>query len=338
MSITYTSQDFVAITKLLLKPKRINGSTTFCHCPYHKDRTPSLSVDVNTGRYKCFSCYRTGHLVKLIPEKFGDKSIAKWLNIDTNDTDFTAFFSNERNKPPTYVEEVSDEEKIDNLNIKITGAQIPWRESQQAIDYAAKRSLPPYILDSQDTFFIEEGYTLTTGDHIEKPKPLYIHKRLCTPVYTEFGKLICIECRDVTQKSPVKILYPRDSIKPLFDWYNLVLSEDVFLFEGLLKMNVARGDRYFTNSIACLGGGISDYQFTLLNKIPYLTVVPDNDEAGERMIKNIKERYTGMLSILRLNTSTIKDCDEIPTKLGVSVRKFREGGGFVLENGIFTNS
>ena len=338
MSVNYTSQDFVAITKMLLRPKRINGSSTFCHCPYHKDNTPSLSVDIYTGRWKCFSCQRVGHLVTLIPEKFGNRTIASYLNINTNDSDFTSFSYSAPKEDYFYDKGPLDEERAESIEIKITGAQIPWRESPEAVAYATKRCLPPFVLDSQKTFFVDQGYVLVTGDHISEPKALFITKRLCTPVYTEFGKLICIECRDVTQKSKIKVIYPRDSIKPLFDWYNLDPNEDVFLFEGLLKMNVARGDRYFSNSTACLGAGLSEYQFRLLNKLPYLTVIPDNDQAGELMIEKIKLNYTGILSVLRINNPLIKDCDEIPTKLGISVKKFREDGGFLLENGIFTNS
>ena len=45
---------------------RKSGSSYVGLCPFHDDRTPSLSVSPSKGVYKCFSCGKAGHVVKFI--------------------------------------------------------------------------------------------------------------------------------------------------------------------------------------------------------------------------------------------------------------------------------
>jgi DNA primase len=40
-------------------------------CPFHEDRTPSLSVNVETGRFRCFGCGAHGDLVDFVRQRHG---------------------------------------------------------------------------------------------------------------------------------------------------------------------------------------------------------------------------------------------------------------------------
>ncbi|GGK13392.1 hypothetical protein GCM10010124_02420 [Pilimelia terevasa] len=52
--------------------RRISGRpTTMASCPLHPDRTPSMSIDLNKGLWRCHSCGKAGDSYSLIMEVEG---------------------------------------------------------------------------------------------------------------------------------------------------------------------------------------------------------------------------------------------------------------------------
>lgn len=47
-----------------LRPVHRSGDEWQCHCPFHQDKNPSLSVNVSTGLWKCHSCNAGGDLIE----------------------------------------------------------------------------------------------------------------------------------------------------------------------------------------------------------------------------------------------------------------------------------
>lgn len=47
---------------------RSSGDNYFANCPYHTDKTPSVSIRDNRGSFKCFSCGRHGDHITLVQE------------------------------------------------------------------------------------------------------------------------------------------------------------------------------------------------------------------------------------------------------------------------------
>lgn len=41
------------------------GTEFVCHCPFHEDRTPSFSLNLEKGVYYCFGCRESGGLTQL---------------------------------------------------------------------------------------------------------------------------------------------------------------------------------------------------------------------------------------------------------------------------------
>ncbi len=117
-------------------------------------------------------------------------------------------------------------------------------------------------------------------------------------------------------------------MKPLFEWYSLDTENTLYIFEGILKMAVARGDDFFANSSATLGSMVTDYQLSQLNKFKSVTLIRDMDDAGMIMARKIKEKYTGNYKVWLLSSS-IKDVDEIPSVLNMGVKEYREQGRFI---------
>ncbi len=55
-------------------------------CPFHSDNHPSLSININTGRFHCFACGETGTIIKLVQQAYGVErseavNVLKRLNI-----------------------------------------------------------------------------------------------------------------------------------------------------------------------------------------------------------------------------------------------------------------
>lgn len=55
-----------------VKLRRSGSSGRFIGlCPFHSDRNPSFCVDDNWGRYKCFSCGKTGDAIQYLQDSYG---------------------------------------------------------------------------------------------------------------------------------------------------------------------------------------------------------------------------------------------------------------------------
>ncbi len=50
---------------------KINGSKAMALCPFHDDHNPSLSIDLQTGRWHCFACDKGGSLIDFHMRKYG---------------------------------------------------------------------------------------------------------------------------------------------------------------------------------------------------------------------------------------------------------------------------
>ena len=54
--------------------KQTKGKQYIALCPFHDDTTPSLSIDVSTGQYKCFSCDAKGNAIEFCKHQGIDHS------------------------------------------------------------------------------------------------------------------------------------------------------------------------------------------------------------------------------------------------------------------------
>ena len=56
-----------------VKNIKISGDEIHCCCPFHKENKPSFSINLETGKYICFSgkCGKKGNLVSFISQMSG---------------------------------------------------------------------------------------------------------------------------------------------------------------------------------------------------------------------------------------------------------------------------
>lgn len=301
----------LAIRKLGIVGRNWGGRGTY-HCPYHKDKTPSLIINYKTVGYHCFSgqCGRHGNIFQLVRDLTG-KSMEEFLTVDTFDVLFNIRDEN-----------VIEEKKEEPVEIK--GVILPWKLSPEAQAYTRGRGILDHIAESWNMGYLEDGEINGTR----------FYHRLTIPTTNKDGILINIEGRDTTGwEDTKKVIYPKNALKPIFEYWKLK-SGPIFVQEGLVKLAALRGDPFFANSTATLGSYLSPYQEAQLKYLPGpFMVVLDNDESGEKFFKRIKELLTPMdkvVSYVRLKQipgrKNIKDTDDIITKGLLSVKEYREAG------------
>ena len=69
--ITYIKEntDLIELFKSYGHTITTTGQTTKTHCPFHKEKTPSLSINQKTNLWNCFGCNEGGDAITLIEKK-----------------------------------------------------------------------------------------------------------------------------------------------------------------------------------------------------------------------------------------------------------------------------
>ena len=262
------------------------------HCPFHKDKTPSMFISPEKFVYNCFSCHSQGSLASLY-YKLTSRSLYKDFNI-VND-EFTVFsFRAEAYEPPDYSKPPKD------LYVKsVVGNIVPVDKSSEAIAYLRKRGIPFDIARSMSMGFMKEG---VINGVLGKDGQLYPvwRDRLVIPI-VENGVILAYEGRDTTGSQESKVLYSREcTVQTLFELEKLKKDEPLYVVEGITKLAVLRTDPYFANSTATFGSGLNERQLWLLKQFDNVVIIPDADAAGMRSIKRLKENMNREFQVLEL--------------------------------------
>ena len=278
-----------------------NTQRAFFHCPFHKDKTPSLSIDFNRGIYHCFSCGRGGSIENLYFEMTG-VSIYRALGIK-NDPFST--FSRKTQEIYKYLDEPTKRKSV-FINYD-KSALIPALENESCREYIRKRGIPESVVESVDLRYCEETRINTT----------LFKRRLCIPVYEE-KCLISIEGRKIfNEDDGPKVLYPLNtSVNLLYDIDNLDRNETLYAVEGLMDLFVLRGCPEFKNSTSIFGAGVTKRQIEQMKEFKKIVYIPDNDDAGKMTVDSLKDYNLDNMYILKLPNSingvTIKDVGDLP--------------------------
>lgn len=307
-----TQRDYQKIPSLLgMEYTRTpSESSGFYKCPLgtHIDKTPSCNVNFEKGIWHCFSCHESGNLNQLCQRVVG-RSIYQVLNIDD--------FKNWRKKEITapYVPEKIDEAYI---HLDIRGVLLPVVLEPVALNYLKVRGI---------SLEIANKYSLSYASSVYINGRLF-KERLMIPIRGKSGALVNMEGRDITRKSPIKVLYPKDSIKPLWNIKNLDTKKTLFITEGIIDALLLEQDsEVFTNVTALLGASASPYQLDMLKQFNDIVTMFDNDEAGKLAHTNLEKTLRRQLKREAFD-KRYKDMGEVWEKGGMTVKEFREQGGF----------
>lgn len=299
------------------------------NCPFHEDRSPSFSIDLNAGICHCFSCLYSSTLKGLYYEKVGH-GIMRDLGIQPIGVNI---FSSKRNFEPISFDELPD------TGVYIEGNIIPIEASTNAVEYLKKRGISLSTAKEMKMKFVINGITKDTSNLTNKENWEYITNRILTPVY-EKGKILSYELRDIMgekhfrdelKKKGIddseikykKVLYPKhSSTNTLFQYEHLDTTKPLYFLEGLMDLGVLRSDSYFKNSTSVFGASIGQRQQYFLKKFPELIYIADHDKAGLISIQRLKEQI-GVPFKYIFAPRGCKDIGDIPQKLGISVEDCR---------------
>ncbi|TLD40617.1 MAG: DNA primase [Candidatus Jettenia ecosi] len=241
-----------------------NGKTEVsCHCPFHDDKEPSLSVNLEKGVFKCFGCSEQGGVVKFIQLLYGlDKKDAlerikeeEGIKPDSESSSGGKPKAKTRNSEPTYL-------TLDQ--VKLIHNQLLKNEA---------------ILK---TFQDKYGLSLET---IEKYFIGYQNEHYVIPIETEPGRWALKEHKGLQSHGAKVSLYPSDIIKK--DLPYIVIAEGEFKALLLNQMGFP--------SIAGTGGANTwkrewNSHFTNLDVI----LAYDNDVPGRQGATKVVESFKGI--------------------------------------------
>ena len=277
-----------------IKVKNRTRSQAQCHCPYHNDKHPSLSVNLVKGVYHCHSCKRSGTLPQLVYDLTGNGA-RRYLDIkdehvsEDYDTDTPGALLR---MAQFYADEQTPEEIIEGYSKLAPPSQssttIHWSRSKDVQQWMRERKVPAMTAnDWEFSYAIRNVYTSSvTPDYGEDPSILTANRRLIVPLYGPAGNWVSVEARALNKDVPAKSLY----IKPidfLFRYPFLDKSKPVFVCEGLV--DAARLYPYETNVTYLFGSSLTEIKKKLLSTFPYVVVIPDNDAPGYRLVMHYVE-------------------------------------------------
>jgi len=316
MSRKLTEQEFFqAISLLGLKSSSGRMITNgFYYCPFKEEKTPSLSISLDKNSYHCFGCKRHGTLNNLSYE-LTKKTI--YSLVGKKENAFVDF--GKEDEGIQYQKKEVDESKI---VVDIRGVLYPYTHSKEAIDYLEKRGISKEVAD-----FLHIQYT--EGCYVNG---FYFKNRIMTPILGKTGRMVNIEGRDISGEAKKKVLYPKSTIKPIFNFLSLDTTKPLYIVEGMMDLAFMLSDSFFKNSTTMFGSSTSSYQNDMLNLFPEVIIIPNNDEAGELSIINLRKAITSPVNVLRIQNKKYKDVNELWQKDKITCKNYRESGGFVLQN------
>ena len=289
-----------AISRLGLKsrsPITPNVHQVMVSCPFHKDKSPSMGIDVTRGVVHCFSCSWSGSIEKLYKE-LTNGNLRKELGYI--DDPFTSYSSS------LTFQYITDDTRLKDIyiNADLSLMRDAYTDPTCAA-YLRKRGIPESVAKSMGFKYAEEMLINTNK----------FKNRLLIPVYEE-GRLISIEGRRILDNDEVKVLYPRNSsVNTLFDIDNLDTSSTIYAVEGLMDLAVLRTSDTFKNSTSIFGANITKRQLELLKRFPKIVYIPDSDAAGEKTVEKLKAAKLGKTYILRIpkkiNNIDVKDVGDL---------------------------
>lgn len=339
---------YAILDRIGIDPNKIKASGwTTVHCPLHEDKNPSCGVRINedgSGVYNCFSCGSHGTLRQLYREING-VSINRDLGIPWDkqeESEASTLVRLFKKDTQHYEEEIKDPV----VNIGMKGVLVPVENSPIAKQYLAKRKISLDVAKSMKMKYAIEAYTYDKLDPSNKEQRMNFSNRLIIPIF-ENGKILSYEGRDVAGKKAwetkqiregtsflyKKCIYPKGaSTNTLYQLDKLNKDEHIYFLEGLMDLAILREDKYFneSNSTTIFGASITNRQLQLLSEFKSFTYIIDNDLAGWRSLKRLKDKLKeenkeGDFRFITppFENMGVKDVGDIPVKAGKSVEQCR---------------
>ena len=351
--------DYVALKK--------NGRNHIGLCPFHKEKTPSFSVNAEKGIFKCFGCGESGDaisfLMKINHQTFLEvmESLAYKYGLPWN-------VQNAGNSS-----EISTQKKKMLEANKLTAEFFNefLQTKPDALDYLEKRACDANIIKAFGLGFAPDkndallSYLKTKGfepDFLEKAGLVsartdgkgYIDKfrnRIIVPVYNEKGDVVAFGARIFKSDNGPKYLNSQETLvysksKTLYGLYqakeNIREKDAVLIMEGYFDVITAHANG-FNYAVASCGTSLTEQHVKILNRYmnkKRIYLAYDADEAGQKATKRnaqlIKDEFEPLGDIRQFDTSFANA--GLKDEFACEIRVVTTGSGkdpdeFIKENG-----
>jgi len=309
-------------------------------CPFHKEKTPSFSVNPAKGIFKCFGCGEGGdsltYLLKTRGMDFKDliKDLASEFGLELPNT-----FSNVKNKD-VREQMIKACSKAAEFYQHLLFAS---SESQKALSYLNNRGIDEKVIKRymlgcasresnhlyvslKDQFTNEilekAGLILKTqnGDYIDR-----FRNRITIPIQDENGDIVAFGARSIDEGQNPKYLNSSDSLiynksKLLYGLYfakeSVKQSDSIIIMEGYFDVISAQANG-IENCVASCGTSLTPEHIKLISrysKSRKIYLAFDSDSAGIRATQRgasiIKEAFTGLGNVKQFDESYTSTNDD----------------------------
>lgn len=310
-----------------------SGGSYWGLCPFHKEKTPSFSVNPAKGIYKCFGCGEGGdalsyllktrgitfkELIKELASDFGlelPNTFSSVKNKDVREQMIKAcskaseyyqhalFATSDGEKALSYLDNRGIDEKI------IKRYMLGFASSEPSSLYTS-------IKDQFTNDILEKsGLILKTqkGDYIDR-----FRNRIIIPIQDENGDIVAFGARAVEEGQNPKYLNSSDSLiynksKLLYGLYfakdAIKQSDSIIIMEGYFDVISAQAHGV-ENCVASCGTSLTQEHIKLISrysKSRKIYLAFDTDSAGikatQRGAEIIKEAFTGLGNIKQFDES-----------------------------------
>lgn len=320
-----------------------NGSHYWGLCPFHKEKTPSFSVNPALGIYKCFGCGEGGDAISFIM-KTQNKDFMEVI------TELAERFGLEMPKnvqknegTKTLKEEMirACSKAVEFYNLRLLKDKSP--ETTHVIEYLTKRGITQEIIEKYSLGLAPKAYSTFykkyksdfTDEVLEKAGLIiktregeYIDRfrnRIIIPIQNEFGDYVAFGARAIEPEQQPKYLNSSDSLiynksKLLYGLYHakdaIKKDDSVVLMEGYFDVISAQAHG-IENAVASCGTSLTADHIKLLSRYTpsrriYLSF--DTDSAGQKATKRnaelIKEAFLGLGNIKQFDESYLSTSDD----------------------------
>ena len=319
-----------------------NGGHYWGLCPFHKEKTPSFSVNPSLGIYKCFGCGAGGDALSFIM-KTQNKEFMEVIKELAEKFGFEMPKSFGTSEPKGLKEEMikACSKAAEFYNLRLLKDKTP--ETTKILEYLSGRGITQDIIETYtlglapknfDTFYkkfkdeFSDEVLEKAGLIIKTKEGTFIDRfrnRVIIPIQNEFGEVVAFGARAVEKDQMPKYLNSSDSLiynksKLLYGLYHAkdtIKNEDsVILMEGYFDVISAQAHG-IKNAVASCGTSLTSDHIKLLSRYTpsrkiYLSF--DTDSAGQKATKRnaelIKEAFQGLGNIKQFDESYISTSDD----------------------------
>lgn len=255
--------------KVILKDINETGNNIMVTCPFHKDgmeRKPSCGVssietpDTPAGTVHCFTCGKNMQFDRfvsfLLGVEDGGSTGRQWL-LEHFDISYTRILKVDLNRG-----------NIISNNTYTIVQEGQLEQYRYYHPYMYKRGLTDEIIERYDIGYDKYNDMITF------------------PVRDIQGRCLFLAKRSVKRKM---FVLPSNKNKPLYGVYELDYNKpDIYICESFF--NALTLAKWGYNAIALMGTG-SNYQYTLINKLPFRSIhlCLDGDMAGRHGVMKLME-------------------------------------------------